>query len=473
MQISKTDFIQFLNCPKSLWLLKHRPDEYPHDEFSDYAQKIAAEGYEVEDQVQAYLTAQDDAKRYEFQSEFHTERELYAKADVIRHNDDESFNIYEVKSSTQVKTDAAHNQLKDAVFQKITAEEAGCRVAKVFIVHLNPDYVRQGNPDPSQLLAFEDVSERVAAIEDETRAEIDDAVDLLNQGSIDETSCSCLGLTRSNHCDAFNHFNPDIPDPSIYSLPRVTKKRLSGFVADGRFGLDQIGEEEVTAGQLPVLRAAQKGTPIIDKAVLQAFFARAKYPLYFLDYETYSSAIPLVDGAKPQAPIPFQYSLHVKKTPDDADPEHFEFLAPTASLPLAMIEHMERIIGAVGSVVSWHSSFENTQNRTMAEWYPEKAKFLNNLVDRTLDLEDLFKAGYVDIAFGGSTSIKKVLPIIVPDLSYDDMEVANGTDAMEAWSQLLDLPDGPEKDKLRQDMLEYCKLDTLAMVRIFDEIAKL
>lgn len=471
--ISKTDFIQYLNCPKSLWFLKHKPEEYPHGEFSDYARKIAAEGYEVEALAQAYLAAQDDAGHYKYQSEYQTDRGLFARADATRQNHDKTINIYEVKSSTRVKTDAKHNQLKDAAFQKITAEDAGNKVAKVFIVHLNPDYVRQGTLAPETLLTFEDVSEKVAAIEDETRAEIDAALALLKEETIDETSCSCLMLTRSNHCDTFDHFNPDVPVPSIYSLPRISKKQLESFVAEGRFGLDKIKSDEVSARQLPVLKAAQTGSPAIDKAVLEVFFAKVEYPLFFLDYETYSSAIPLVDGVGPQAPIPFQYSLHVKRAPDDAEPEHFEFLAETASLPLALIEHMQDHIGAEGSVVSWHAAFENTQNQNMAMWYPEKADFLNNLVERTVDLEDLFKDGYVDIEFDGYTSIKKVLPVLAPRLSYDGMEVANGTDAMEAWARLIEMSDGPEKDQLRQVMLEYCKLDTLAMVELFEVMAQI
>ena len=104
--------------------------------------------------------------------------------------------------------------------------------------------------------------------------------------------------------------------------------------------------------------------------------------------------------------------------------------------------------------------------------YPNKDDFLKNITERTLDLEDIFKGGYVDISFGGSTSIKKVLPVIVPDLTYNNMAVTNGTDAMEAFTRILEMPDGADRKKLRHDMLEYCKLDTLAMVRIFEEMQK-
>ena len=142
-------------------------------------------------------------------------------------------------------------------------------------------------------------------------------------------------------------------------------------------------------------------------------------------------------------------------------------------MPIAMIEHMQSHIGSTGSLVSWHASFENTQNKNMSELYPEKADFLNDLIGRTIDLEDVFKDGYVDIAFAGSTSIKKVLPVIAPDLTYEGMDVANGTDAMEAWIRLITMPDGDEKEKLREVMLAYCKLDTYAMVRIFEEMERL
>ena len=473
MQISKTDFIHYLNCPKSLWLLKQKPDKYPHGEFSDYMKKLTSEGYEVEAFAQKLIKNQPDAASYSFQSVFQTQRGLYAKADVIRDNGDGTINLYEVKSSTSVKKAGPHNQIKDAAFQKVAAEEAGLKIAKVFIVHLNKDYVRQGDIDPEQLLIFADITSDVAKVEADTRAEIDGALALLAQHEIDESSCSCLQLTKSNHCDSFDYFNPSIPTPSIYTLPRISKTKIAGFVADGRFDLDEIGLDEVTDKQIPVLQSAHLKTPMIDQAAIARFFSKATYPIYFIDYETYSSAIPLVDGARPQAPIPFQYSLHVKQTPEDAELVHVEYLAEKAAMPLAMIEHMQSHIGANGSLVSWHASFENTQNKTMAALYPEKADFLNDLIKRTLDLEDVFKDGYVDIAFAGSTSIKKVLPVIAPDLSYKEMDVANGTDAMEAWVRLITMPEGNDRDQLREDMLEYCKLDTYAMVRLFEEMERI
>ena len=239
-----------------------------------------------------------------------------------------------------MKKDPKHNQIKDVTFQKIVAEETGAKVAKVFIVHLNRDYVRTGDIDPEELLVFANVTDEVAKAEVEARGEIDDALKTLSLTEIDESSCSCLTKTRSNHCDSFDYFNPDIAKPSIYDLPRISKSKISKFVSDGRLDLDDIALDDVTEKQALVVKSAHMREPIIDHSELSRFYSQATYPIYFLDYETYSSAIPLIDGASPQAPIPFQYSLHIKRTPDDMELVHTEYLAEQAEMPLSMIEHM-------------------------------------------------------------------------------------------------------------------------------------
>ncbi|MFC6637375.1 hypothetical protein GV827_21310 [Sulfitobacter sp. JBTF-M27] len=205
--------------------------------------KLTAEGYEVEAYVRQLLKSQADAGTYSFQSIFQTDRGLYAKADVTRDNGDGTINLYEVKSSTSVKSDGKHDQIKDAAFQKIVAEEAGWKVARVFIVHLNKEYVRKGDIDPKALLVFAEVTSEVAEVEAETQVEIDNAVTLLSQQGIDESSCSCLSLTKTNHCDSFRYFNPVIPSPSIYSLPRISKAKIAGFVRSVFAATRFVGDE--------------------------------------------------------------------------------------------------------------------------------------------------------------------------------------------------------------------------------------
>ena len=403
MQLSKTDFLQFLHCPKSLWLLRRKPALYQHGPFSDYLQKIVTEGYEVELYLKSLFSSQIDSDKYSYQTGFKTGDGLYAIADCTRQHDDGSIDIYEVKSSTSVQRGSPQNQIKDASFQKIAAEGAGFTVARVFIVHLNSQYARNGVIDTDELLVFADVTAEVNEMAEQTKREIAAALLLLKSPDIDESSCSCLELTKSNHCDTFDYFNPSIPKPSIYNLPRISKSKLRNFVADGRFALDDIGLDEVTEKQSHVLRSAHLKEPVVDHTIISMWFSKLEYPVYFLDYETYASTTPIIDGARPHAPIPFQYSLHIKRSLNDNKLEHVEYLAEEATLPISLIEHMQKNISDVGSVVSWHASYENTQNRSMAVMYPAKSDFLQGLIDRTVDLEDLFKEGYVDIKFQGST----------------------------------------------------------------------
>jgi hypothetical protein len=467
-QLTKTDFIKFQNCAKSFWLERNKPEVYPHGKFSGYMKKLAQEGYEVEAHFKALILSRSDHRRFQFQFEFTTADRFLAKADAVRHNDDGTIDIFEVKSSTSVKKDAKHDQVKDAAFQMIVAKAAGYAVRTVTLVHLNGSYVRQGDIEPDNLLEFVDITEQVAEVEPDTKVEAVQALELLKLSAIDETSCPCLYKGKRNHCDAFDYFNRDLPTPSVYSLPRMYGTKLAGFVSGGRFDLNEIAGDEVSKGQLPVLKAAHGGEVLVDRVALAEYIDQLQYPLYFYDYETYSSAVPIMDGASPQKPIPFQYSLHIMAAPDDDKLTHVEYLADEAVPPFSLIEHMQEHIGSDGSVISWHASFENTQNKNMAVAYPEKAAFLESLIERTVDLEDPFKQDYVDIAFDGSTSIKKVLPVLVPELSYGHMEVANGTEAMDGWKKLISLPNSPEKQSLRKAMLDYCELDTLAMVKIFN-----
>jgi hypothetical protein len=462
---TKTDFIQYLHCAKSLWLAQNKPEFYPVGEMSAFVQKLAAEGYEVEAYVKQHVAKLADNDAYSFQAVFETDDGLFARADMVRQADDGSIDICEIKSSTRVKDSGLESHLKDAAFQAVAAQRAGNQVGKIFIVHLNNDYVRSGDIDPSALVTFADETVRVKALLHETEREIDSALALLSQAAIDEQGCTCLYLGRSNHCDSFEYFNSDIPNPSIYSLPRLSGKKLAAFVDEGRFDLSQIELDEVSRLQQLVLRSFQDGQPDVDMADIENFLSVLQYPLYFLDYETYMSAVPIADGLGPQEHLPFQFSLHVLH--QDGQLAHFEYLADAPAIPAELVAALRQHIGPTGSIVTWNRAFENTQNKRMAQTVPEAADFLLDLVDRTVDLMDVFKTGYVDIRLNGSTSIKKVLPVIVPELSYDGMDVSDGTSAMESWDRMINESDAAEREKLRQALLNYCKLDTLAMVRIF------
>lgn len=470
VQLTKTDFTQYLKCPKSLWLLKREPSTNPCVEISVAEQRRKREGDEFEQQYVHKYFESLDGRTVEFQRGFKTANGLYARADVFETTDDGETILYEVKSSTSVKD----NHIKDACFQKICAELSGQEVNSVCIVHINGEYVRDGEIDLAELLECVDVTEVVGAGLEETKAEISEALKLLAKPDINRDGCDCIYKSRRHHCDTFALFNPEVPEQSIYSLPRIgsSKNKLRELADNQVFGLRAIPDDyPLSARQRKVLFATKTGKPQINADKIREFLSGIDFPLYFLDYETFSSAVPSLNGIKPHQKFPVQYSLHILEA--DGQLTHRESLERKLCLPERLIERMEVDIGPEGSIVAWGAAFEKAQNCAMGELFPDKADFLSGLNSRIVDLEVVFKKGrYVDARFDGSTSIKKVLPVICPELSYENLEIQDGEAATALWHKMINAEES-ESDRIARNLLRYCKLDTLAMVKIYQFLRQL
>jgi len=461
MRFTKSDVADYLHCEKTFWLSRRAPERMPAFEPSKPNQRLVAEGYGFEALVEGHFLA---LPGFERQREFETDRGLYARTDLTRIVDG-VMDIYEVKASGGVKP----KHVQDAAFQKIVAEEAGQSVGQIHIIHVNKDYVREGEVDPAQAFTVTNVTEDVADLEAELRLHIHHALALLDKDKIDEDGCTCVELTKKAHCVAFRHFNPTVPEGSIYDLPGANLGTIARYRDQGILSLQDVDPASVTEKQRSFLTAYLTGQPQLKRGRLHDFLSKLTYPLYYLDYEALGPAVPLISGARAYQQIAFQYSLHIQDQPG-AVPRHVDYLADTPALPRDLVDSLAHHIGPVGNVIAWYKTYENSRNREMAAMFPEHAAFLDDVVSRTVDLMDPFKGDYVDARFEGSASIKKVLPVLSPGLTYDHLPVANGDDAMSAWVRLIQMPEGPEREELRKDMLEYCKLDTLAMVRILDAL---
>jgi hypothetical protein len=463
MQLSKTDFIQYLNCPKSLWILKREPEKYPHGEFSAFLKKLVREGYEVENLARQFLT-QETGRNVKFQVEYRTNDGLYARVDAVEVTSEGKTILFEVKSSTDVDRGDGRSHIKDACFQKVCAERSGQKIDGVYLVHLNGHYIRGNDLDLSSLLVFHDISNDVSSIENETTSEIDAALKFL-ANDLDKSGCSCINKSRSNHCDTFYIFNPHVPRPSIFSIPRINEIKRTELLSAGITDLKGIPDTfSLSDKQQLLVQAAKCNAPQINLGRIKAFLSSLVFPLHFFDYETFSPAIPKIMGTKPWQHIPVQYSVHILD--EKGSLTHHEFLARELCPPLELIEQMERHFQPTGTVLSWHASFESTRNREMAKAFPAKADFLNDVNERMVDLEKVFINDYIDVKFEGYSSIKKVLPVICPNLNYKDLEVQEGGSAMEAWERMVSSQQA-EADKIAQALLQYCERDTYAMVEIY------
>ena len=487
MYLTKTDYIHYLRCGKSLWLLKHKPDVYPHKEFSKFLQNIVRQGYVVERYAQQlFPTGQTlptgstgvektkEAIRNEipvlFQATFHTDTGLFARLDVLERLKDGTYAIYEVKSSNSIKRDAGHNHVIDACFQKIAAEQSGLQVSAVYIIHINGDYLRGGDIDPTKLLKKVSITGEVENNGEEVSVQVAMALKLLEENSLDEVGCGCYRKTQSNHCDAFTYFNGALPEHSIWGLGGIREKKLNMLLERGVTELAKIPDDiSVNETQIRQIHSAVEKRPIVDEERIAVLLNSLQFPLYFFDYETASSAIPLATGMRPWQHMPFQFSLHILQS--DGELKHVEHLSDTLTGSETMLKTLSSAIGTSGSVISWYASFEKSKNRELALLYPEYKEFLEDINARMFDLMVVFKKAYIDAEFLGSLSIKKVLPVICPHLSYAELDVRDGGEAMEQWFALLEESNPVQRENIRRALLAYCALDTFAMVELYRTLA--
>jgi hypothetical protein len=220
---------------------------------------------------------------------------------------------------------------------------------------------------------------------------------------------------------------------------------------------------------------AKAGKASIDLESIEKELDCLEYPLYFVDYESFNPAIPMYKGYKPYDQMPFQWSLHVLEH-EGGELKHYEFIETEEIDPIPrFLKELQKVVGKQGSIIVWNETFEGTINNRMGEIHPEHKEFCDDMNNRMFDLMKIFRDGlYADPKFKGSYSIKKVLPVLVPDLSYNEMDIAEGATAMASWDEMvhkLRSDNQTKKDKIREDLLRYCEMDTLAMVRIWQVLS--
>jgi len=373
--------------------------------------------------------------------------------------------IYEVKSSTSMKPQYEH----DTAIQYYVATKSGLEVEDISLVYINNQYVRVGDVDVKKLFTIESVLEPVLEAQDyieETIPDLKQVLQLPEIPTIDIGEYCC----DPYECDFTGYCWRHVPEDSVFKLTGLIKPKKFNLYRSGVLSLDQIPDEyPLNDDQRIQLECFKSQSVYIDRESIQAFLQDIHYPLYFLDFETYAPAIPLYNNSRPYQHIPFQYSLHVKES-EQAKLKHYEFLGTPQEDPRReLIERLLGNIGGEGDIIVYNEGFETRILKELIRDFPEYKDQLNGIIERIKDLMVPFqKRYYYTPEMQGSYSIKAVLPALIQDLDYSDLAIAEGSLAMYAFEQLLDEPDKNRINETKRNLLEYCKMDTLAMVQILE-----
>lgn len=346
--------------------------------------------------------------------------------------------IYEVKSSTKV-TDI---YLDDVSFQYYVLSNLGFNVKKACIVYINNQYVRGKELDLDELFNIEDVTSIAIEKQEEIRNNVVNINKFMNEHDKDNEPDISIGKQCSNPyaCDFWEYCTQNLESSELTS---------------------QTSEQNIE--------------PIINREEIKKLMDDLKYPLYFIDYETYMEVIPEIEKTRPYQQLPFQYSLHILKD-EDGDYEHKEFLADINDKDFIrhFAESMISNLSENGSVIVYNQTFEGTfVNKELARMYPDLEEEILRINDNMVDFMVPFRSKqYYTKEMQGSYSLKAVLPALYPDdpeLNYSNLtSVHDGGEASEAFISLKNK--SPEKqEEIRQGLLEYCKLDTYALVKIYEK----
>jgi hypothetical protein len=441
--LSKSTFMYGCQCPKRLYLHKFKPELSNHEEEN---QSTFSKGNDVgllaRDLFQGGVSAQPvDTFSYHqsvqktqqliergttviYEACFNFQEMLCAVDILVKENN--KWYAYEVKATTNVKDEF----ILDASLQYHVLINSGLPVEDIFIVHLNNKYVRRGELEIQKLFTKESVLSKIK-----------------NQQKFVETKIIELKKLIA-----------DKKEPTIEVGNQCHKPYSCNFTNHCWKGIE---EERST-------REAYR-----NKEYLKEFVGELQYPLFYFDFETVMPAIPEFNESRPYQQVPFQYSLHIQKGRGE-ELEHFEFLGDGINDPRApLIKELLDTLGKSGSIIVWYQTFEISRLKELARDFPEFEAEICAVIERIIDLIVPFrKKQFYHPDFNESSSIKVVLPVLVPELSYDELQIQDGLSAARTYAEIKNQAKEVQIEQ-RESLLKYCKLDTLAMVRILEVIDKL
>ena len=395
----------------------------------------------------------------------------FCSVDILK-NDEDGVEIYEVKSSTSI-----HDPYwDDASYQYYVLSNLGYNVKKVCIVHINNKYVLDGELDINELFTIVDITDIARDKQDEIKSNIEEINEFMNRhGRYNEPDID-LGeyCFKPYKCDFWDYCTSNLPKPNVFDIAGLDKKIMFEKYYGGKVSFEDLANEDLNPRYMEQIdfEINDKGEKV-DKKAIKDILDSLKYPLYFIDYETCQYAIPEIQGTRAYQQIPFQYSLHIAR--EDGSLEHREFLAEAddKNLIRSFAESLINDISEDGSVIVYNRTMEALRNKDIGEMYPdlreEMERINNNMVDFLIPFK---KRQYYKKEMMGLSSLKYVLPALYPndsDLDYHNLPlIHDGGEAPQAFLSLKG-KSKEEQEAIREGLLKYCELDTLALVKIWEK----
>jgi hypothetical protein len=473
IRLSKSKMLSGFQCPKRLYLEIHRPELA---EQSEHTERLFSNGHLVGDiarkaqpkgtlighttdlntaltQTAAELNGKGSMTLFEpaFQHGGALVRADIFSRKGARHH------VVEVKSSSTVKD----YHLNDAAIQYWVISGAGYPVSSISIAYVDNTFVYAGDGDYRGLLKQVNVTDDILEYAEQVPAWIMEFQKML-AGKVPkiETGPQC---SDPFGCPFLGHCSKGQPEYPVDLLPRGGKV-VAALRAAGYRDLKKVpGSMLETSKHKLVWRVTKSGKPEIDPRV-RKFVRDYAYPRFYLDFETISFAVPIWKGTRPYEQLPFQWSCHIER--EGGELTHREFIDASGTAPMrAFTESLIKVFGSSGPILAY-SHFEKTIIKSLAVRFPDLDVPLNKLIARIKDLRIVTENGYYHPAMKGSWSLKSVLPTVAPDLRYAG-EVQDGGEAQGAYMEIIDAATTQERrDALTRELMEYCKTDTLAMVKL-------
>jgi len=382
--------------------------------------------------------------------------------------DEEGWKGYEVKSSTELK----EIHIWDAALQYYVIKNSGINLKDIFIVHINNQYQRKDVLEIDQLYIKKTVLKEVLQLQSLIPEKVEKFKAVLKQKEIPNIDIGPY-CHKPYPCDFISYCWKKIPSNSIFEIANLNATKKFSLYNKGIVEFKDIPRNtSLTESQWQQINCElEKGT-IVNKSKIREYINRVSYPLLFLDFETFQLPIPKLLNSKPFQQIPFQYSLH-RLNSKVSDLIHYEFIADINENDprISFVEKLINDCGEGGDILVYNMAFEKTILLELARDFSEYSYSISKIIKRLVDLMIPFKKRWYYVPMmKGSYSIKVVLPSLLPELSYRDLEIKDGATASFIYSSMIDGTFSGNLEKGIKSLLEYCKLDTLAMVNIFEKL---